>query len=160
MKHLVALGIKFGVISIVLLSVLSIFTYATISGILVISLLVTGVSYVLGDLFILPRFGNLVATIADFGLAFLSVWFLSSFFIEATFPIITASFFIAIFITLTEALFHVYMKSRVFNSEESSQQQGRQTNEFGNYQTEFAEEENPQSTVKSMEQYKENKRKK
>ncbi|WP_078544121.1 YndM family protein [Litchfieldia alkalitelluris] len=151
MKHLKALGIKFIVISIVLLSVLTIFSNATIGGVLVISAMVTGVSYIIGDLFILPRLGNMIATIADFGLAFASVWILSAIFIGTAFPILTASVFAAIFISLGEALFHAYMQSRVLNEENNNDNiklhedlREKQThNAFHRYQTEFGEEEGP-----------------
>ena len=41
----------------------------TFGNIIITSVLFTGISYVVGDLFILPRFGNGAATLADFGLA-------------------------------------------------------------------------------------------
>lgn len=138
LNHLKALGIKFVVISIVLLSILGIFqATASIGEILMISFLVTGVAYVIGDLFVLPRFGNLIATIGDFGLSFLSVWILGSLFIEPTYSMISASLFSAIFISLSEALFHPYVKNKVLEKETENQilvpQRVR-------YQSEFAEE--------------------
>ncbi len=139
MKHLMALGMKFVATSIVLLSILSIFSGARISEILLVSLLLTLVSYALGDLFILPRFGNVVATIADFGLSFLLIWFMGYLFLSPTVSIITASIFAAIFISLTEALIHAYLLNRT-NREENR----RTTNiRMNQYQTEFAQEVDP-----------------
>ncbi|PDZ08205.1 hypothetical protein CON70_29065, partial [Bacillus pseudomycoides] len=64
MKHIVALLIKYTAISAVLLMILGIFQDVSIPRILLISLLITGTAYLIGDLFVLPRYGNMVATIA------------------------------------------------------------------------------------------------
>jgi hypothetical protein len=148
LNHVKALGIKFIVISIVLLSILGIFSgTATFGEIMIISFLVTGVSYILGDLFVLPKLGNVMATIGDFGLSFLSVWALSSIFLEPTFSILTASFFASIFITLSEAIIHPYIQSKVLMETDKTNQGYQSYNRKQElvparvkYQTEFAEE--------------------
>ncbi|WP_186578189.1 YndM family protein [Aquibacillus kalidii] len=140
MNHLKAIGIKFIVISIVLYSILAGFYTATIGNIFVISLLVTGVAYVLGDLFILPRFGNLIASIADLGLAFLSIWLLSSVFFAEEYGIMSASLFSAILISCSEAVFHLYMNSKVFHKDEDVYI-NRDKQFSGDFVTEFGEEE-------------------
>ncbi|WP_010281757.1 YndM family protein [Bacillus timonensis] len=137
MRHFKAIGIKFIVISIVLLSLFAIFRGASISNILLMSLLVTGIAYLIGDLFTLPRMGNAVATIADFGLSFFSIWFLSYLFMENTSSLITASLTAAALITASEALFHAYMQKKVLK-DENQQQISRQLQP--SFQTEFAEE--------------------
>ncbi|MFS0823339.1 YndM family protein [Bacillus sp. 1P02SD] len=137
MRHFKALGIKFIIISIILLSLFGIFRGASLGNLLLISLLVTGISYLIGDLFTLPRMGNLFATLADFGLSFFSVWLLSYLFLENTSSLITASLTAAALITACEALFHAYMKNKVIIDE--NREQGRK--QFKpSYQTEIAEE--------------------
>jgi len=138
MKHVKALSIKFLIVGVVIFSILSIFESATIMDMLSISLLVTGLAYVIGDLFILPRFGNAVATIADFGLVGLSVWTLSVMFI-GTGPGWVPSFSASFFISLSEILFHAYMKEKIIVKEK------RENNVVlfpanRRLQTEFAEE--------------------
>ena len=163
MNHVKALGIKFIVISIVLLSILGIFSEtATLGEILIISFLVTGVSYILGDLYVLPKFGNLMATIGDFGLSFLSVWALSSIFLEPNFSIVAASLFAALFITFSEALIHPYIQNKIFMKSEQNNQGYQNYNRSPNvvparvsYQTEFAEE-NDMQTMNKESQIKEN----
>jgi len=140
MRHAIALLIKFAAIATVLFSLLGIFYNATPGEILSIAIITTLVAYVLGDLFLLPRFGNLVATIADFGLAFLAVWALGSIFIEQTFDILTASFFAALAITVVEAFFHIYMANRVLNDGTNNRNQEAGNNDNTNFVTEFAEE--------------------
>jgi len=68
LKHIVALLIKYTAISAVLLMILGIFQGISIPRILFISLIITGSAYLIGDLFILPKYGNMVATIADLGI--------------------------------------------------------------------------------------------
>ncbi|RFB18792.1 DUF2512 family protein [Bacillus sp. HNG] len=137
MRHFKALGIKFIIIAIVLLSLFGIFRGASLGNLLLMSLLVTGISYLIGDLFTLPRMGNLFATLADFGLSFFSVWLLSYLFLENTSSLITASLTAAALITACEALFHAYMRSKVL--EDENREQVRQ--QFhSSYQTEIAEE--------------------
>ncbi|MBJ8206429.1 DUF2512 family protein, partial [Bacillus cereus] len=66
MKHIVALLIKYTAITAVLLIILGIFQDISISRVLLIALFLTGAAYLIGDLFILPKYGNMIATIADF----------------------------------------------------------------------------------------------
>ncbi|MRH44680.1 DUF2512 family protein [Aquibacillus halophilus] len=138
MDHVKALGIKFIVIAIVLFSILAIFNNASLTNILIISILVTGVSYLIGDLFILRRYGNLIATVADFGLAFISVWLLSTLFFQVEYGIFSASLFIAFFISISEAIFHMYMQRIVFKQDKEIYINRRVLS--NNFQTEFSEE--------------------
>ncbi|WP_085991529.1 YndM family protein [Oceanobacillus senegalensis] len=139
MKHLKALVIKFLITSVVLYSFLTIFNTATLSEIFLISLLVTGLAYVIGDLLILPRFGNFVAALADFGLAFASIWALSAFFIDTASPLIIISATSAFFLAICEALFHAYMQNKILENDHE-----RKDNTYVNtrLQAEFSEEEN------------------
>ncbi|WP_226035972.1 YndM family protein [Aquibacillus saliphilus] len=138
MDHIKALAIKFIIISIVLYSILGIFNNASITTIFIISVLVTGVSYLLGDLFILRRYGNLVASIADFGLVFLFVWALATFFFQVEYGIFYASLFSALLIACSEAVFHMYMHYQVFHKDEEIIVNRRNIN--STLQTEFSEE--------------------
>ncbi|WP_449540321.1 YndM family protein [Ferdinandcohnia sp. Marseille-Q9671] len=142
MKHAKALGIKFIVVTIVILSLFGIFRDTSIWELLLMSVLVTGLAYVVGDLYTLPRAGNVVATIADFGLAFFSIWALSFMLMENNSSLITASLAAAGAITLSEILFHAYMKKKVFPNEENQTQTHTQTKQQlrPSYQTEIAEE--------------------
>ncbi|MFT4414036.1 YndM family protein [Fredinandcohnia humi] len=138
MKHLKALGIKFIVVSIVILSLLGIFGDTSVGELLLISLLVTAVAYILGDLFILPRMGNLIATVADIGLAFFTIWALSYMFLERTPSLVTAALVSSLAIGASEAIFHAYMQNKVLNNKDYKQ--NRQQQFRPSYQTEFAEE--------------------
>ncbi|QTN00242.1 DUF2512 family protein [Sediminibacillus dalangtanensis] len=145
MEHVRALVIKFAVTGIVLYSILGIFYTATVGDIFIITLLVTGVAYLLGDLFILPRFGNLTASIADFGLAFAAVWILSAFFIGTDVSVVNAALFSALFIAAAEVIFHMYMQNRVLDDEPDYEEANRQTT--ARLQTEFADESEGQDII-------------
>jgi len=120
MKHFWALLIKFAAIGTVLFSFLSIFNTASLPVILFISVITTVVSYFVGDLTILPKFGNFVAIIADFGLSFVLIWVLSALFINSTGGMLATTFFIALTITFMEALFHLYIKTHVLSNKAES----------------------------------------
>jgi hypothetical protein len=143
MKHVMALGIKLALTATVLFSILTIFSTALFSEITLISLIITLATYVIGDLFILPRFGNLIAALADFVMFTAGIWLLSQFFVQET-PanLIIASLIAAIAIALGEALFHAYMENRVLTDH---QDEARYFNNdsvaLNRVQTEFAEEE-------------------
>ncbi|CAI8844968.1 hypothetical protein COM13_11660 [Bacillus pseudomycoides] len=124
MKHIVALLIKYTAISAVLLMILGIFQDVSIPRILLISLLLTGTAYLIGDLFVLPRYGNMVATIADFGLSFLGIWVLTYFLtdIDLTRNIGFSAFWSALLISIVEIFFHIYMKKAVLHEDEGSRE--------------------------------------
>ncbi|ASN05969.1 YndM family protein [Virgibacillus necropolis] len=142
MKHMKALGIKFIFTAIVVYSIFGIFYNASLGRLFWISVLVTGVAYIIGDLFVLPRFGYIIASIADLGLAFLSLWILGTLIIDITMPIVIASLFAAVFMALCESLFHVYMREQVFHTVPEGEKTPYSSDRL---QTEFAEETNEHS---------------
>lgn len=139
MDHLKVLGIKFIVISIIVFSLFGILFNASLINLFWISLLVTGISYLIGDLFVLRKYGNVVASIVDFPLAFLSLWALGNLFIDIGMPTALLSLAGAFFIALCEPLIHAYMQDKFSdNVHESSPS-------IGQLQTEFAEETDAQT---------------
>lgn|SRR5699024_6406285 len=137
MVYLKTLGIKALAIGITVFSLFGIFYNADVMNLFWISLLTTGLAFLIGDLFVLRRFGNVTASIADFPLAFLSIWLLGSLFIEASIPIATTSLMAAFFITCCEPFIHTYM---IENLEEDAFEERETTPGAGELQTEFAEE--------------------
>ena len=109
-----ALIIKFIMITAVVWIVFGLFGY-TFGDILVASVLLTGVSYIVGDRIILPRFGNVVATIADVGLVFVMLWFMGAYLFEPQAGLGTASFIVAVIIGIGEAMFHRYLEREVLD---------------------------------------------
>ncbi|MFC2947017.1 YndM family protein [Virgibacillus sediminis] len=147
MRHLLALLIKFVITATVLYSILTIFEAASLGEIFWMSILITGAAYLIGDLFILPRYGNTIASIADFGLSALAVWILSMMFVDQGFPVLTAALFIGFFIAISEALFHIYMQEKVLLSEDDREKERGEVHR-GQLQTEFSEETNDEEMKK------------
>ncbi|MCD8510794.1 MAG: YndM family protein [Bacillus sp. (in: Bacteria)] len=137
MKHVIALAIKFSIAAIVFLSTLTLFQ-VPVSVILTLTLVSIIPAYFIGDLFIYPRFGNLIATIADFAYYTVVVWaFMAATVGTSGTTIVTNALFTAIFISFVEALFHGFYMNRVVNLEEK---QGEGRAFMPQFQTEFSEE--------------------
>ncbi|MEN2466340.1 YndM family protein [Ornithinibacillus sp. FSL M8-0202] len=135
--NLKALGIKFIINMIIVFSIFGIFYDASLVNLFIISVLTTAVAYVVGDLYILRRFGNVVASISDFFLAFVTLAMLGIIFIQTDMPIVLASLFAAFFFAITEPFLHAYMQEKG-PDEKSTRPLTR-----GRYQTEIAEESTP-----------------
>ncbi|WP_176448999.1 YndM family protein [Lentibacillus sp. CBA3610] len=138
MVHLKTLGIKAIAIGITVFSLFGIFYNANLTNLFWVSVLATGITYLIGDLFVLRRFGNVTASIADFPLSFLSIWLLCGIFIEASIPIITTSLMAAFFIACCEPFIHTYMVENL--EDEKFEEQRERSAETGRLQTEFSEE--------------------
>ncbi|SET58838.1 Protein of unknown function [Oceanobacillus limi] len=142
MFHTKTIGIKLIVSIIVVYSIFGIFGNASLSDLLWVSILLTAISYFIGDRLILPRYGNVVATIADFPLAFLTLWLLGSFLVTFETPIISTSLMAAFFLTCAEPLIHAYLQNQ---TEGGKREQPIATDRL---QTEFAEETDAQDINK------------
>lgn len=134
MRHIFAIGIKLVIVGTVVLSIFGVFSTASLSSLIMMSLIITLLSYGIGDLFILPQLGNVLATIVDFAIYFLAVWSLAGLFIGVETGLTLASLAITYFITLAEPLFHAYVTERVFEIEDEVIVPLEQ------YQTEISEE--------------------
>jgi hypothetical protein len=143
MKHIKPLAIKF-ISSLVLLSViLGLFFDMSFGNIFLITLVLSVVSYVIGDLFILRRTNNIIATLADLGLAFLVIRFMSDILANGDDgDMFTMSLIAAIGVALFEYAFHKYVANRVLNENQSRENQKTTLR----YQTEASEELTPKNT--------------
>lgn len=113
MKHLTALAIKFVMIAAVLLVVLWLLAGQRLIPVLVLSLVVTILAYVIGDLLILPTFGNVVATVADIVISSLTIWAARVIGISGLRPALWAITLSALIIGVGEWFFHQYLKDKV-----------------------------------------------
>jgi len=116
MKHVEAVLIKFFTTLMVLSLLFLLFSMPSYWDIVMISIAVTGIGYLIGDLYVLRKFGNGIAFFTDFGLAAVSIWVFSYFLIGPCFPSLTIALLSAVFIAVTEFLFHIYMNAYVLES--------------------------------------------
>jgi len=145
MERVKVLGIKYIVAAIVTFSLYGMFDQTSLGRLFLISMLVIVIPY-LGDLYLLPRIGNLYASISDFALYFLLYWILASSFIGVSSPVLLASLAAAFFTAISESLLHVYILERVFGMDQKSHNYPQQL------QTEFAEEFDVESIKKDDDQ--------
>lgn len=117
----------------VLFVVLSLIYGVGFGDVLLISLILTGISY-LGDMYVLPNTSNTVATLTDLALAFLVVWIVGGGIIEEDIPLVLASIISAVVIGVGEIFFHMYMERHVLD-EDHERNPGRVSRE--NFGTEF-----------------------
>ncbi|WP_121613087.1 YndM family protein [Mesobacillus foraminis] len=134
MRHLTAMAIKFISSLVLLYVILGLFFGMSFTNVFLITLALGIISYILGDMMILPRTSNTVATLADFGLAFLLIWIMSQ---NLTYGDNTfwPSLIAALGVTLFEYFFHKYINKNVVNAASNGQQGGNLQ-----YQTEASEE--------------------
>ena len=158
MKMIRPLILKFIMIMAVLWIVLGLYGVSFIN-ILLTSVVLTGVSFI-GDLFILPKIGNVAATIADFGLAFVMIWLLGSALFTPSIRIGMASLVSAAIITVGEYLFHKYLQKQIFTEEKISTGENLNSYNQQNMQTEFGLENDIKKPIKKPKHQKSKKLKK
>lgn len=121
MNHAKALIIKFVMITAVLLIVLTWIFDVSFIDTLLISLALTALSYMLGDLLIFLNAGkpsdqvtrNSIATFIDFVVAFLVIWFVGQLLSGSMAELVAPALLAALVITVGEWFFHKYMDYRV-----------------------------------------------
>jgi hypothetical protein len=120
-QHIKALAIKTVASLVLIYVILGIGFNYSFGNILALTFLLGVISYILGDLLLLPRTSNLTATISDFALAMLLTWFFLSNITANTNNVFMASLLTAIGVALFESFFHRYMRANVLRVEESTQ---------------------------------------
>jgi len=113
LKHFLALIIKFAIIAIVLEVVLGYLTDVSPVNILLIAAAVTAIAYIAGDLFILDKTNNTIATLADAGLALVIIWAFNWVFRDAVISF-TDALIASVAIAAGEWIYHKYVRSAVF----------------------------------------------
>lgn len=113
MEHLKALLIKGGMTLLVLWLILSLGFNVSFMNVVWITLVLGALSYVMGDLFVYPKKGNMTATMVDFGTTLLLIWLLVM--VLSGMSVGTAALAAVIsaaVISLGEYVFHFYVKRK------------------------------------------------
>ncbi|MBS4172278.1 YndM family protein [Bacillus sp. FJAT-49736] len=110
MKRLVSVGIK-GLASFAILYVILGLVYNMSFGrVLLITIVLGAISYIIGDLIVLPKSNNVVATAVDLGIAFSVIWGLNAYSLNYHNTLLYFSSLIgALAITVFEYFFHIYL---------------------------------------------------
>ena len=127
MEHVKALLIKFVMIAVILGIVLTGIYDGEFGDTLLISIILTIVAYILGDLLVFRKTGddhernadhvkrNTIATISDAILTFLVVWLMGRELFTNDGDVLQAAFLSAIIIAAGEWFFHKYLDNQVFD---------------------------------------------
>ncbi|MBX9973828.1 YndM family protein [Cytobacillus firmus] len=121
---------------------LDLFFNAAFADIVSFSLLVTVMSYLLGDRIILPRLGNRNALIADFFLVYASVWVFGSVLLNSYLQIAWGSIIAAGIITLSEVFVHRYILKTAASNHQNNRKEAALNPRLA-YGMEMAEEKEP-----------------
>lgn len=113
MKYITSLLIKFVIMTAILWVILGGVFGVSFADIIITSIVLTGLSFIIGDLYFLPMIGNVGAAMIDFILALAGVWALGSFLYEEPISLGTASLTAAVGVAVGELLVHWYMKTKV-----------------------------------------------
>ncbi|WP_157796177.1 DUF2512 family protein [Bacillus xiapuensis] len=115
MRHLTAIIMKFVAVSVILYVGFSVVAEANIAEVLLMSAVVTIISYVLGDLMVLPFSGNSIAVLSDIVLSAFVLWGLGYVLDNIMASFVNAMVF-SVFLAIGEWFFHIYMQERVLET--------------------------------------------
>lgn len=111
-NHGKALSIKLGALLVIFIAILTLGFEVPWYHAAWISIAVGFIAYGVGDMFVLRKFGNLTATIADFGLVFFLTWFflwLLDFDLAADSNFAWMALYTAIVTAIVEFFFHKWL---------------------------------------------------
>lgn len=138
MNYAKAFILKLLMIFVVLFLSLNLLFNVSLFHVVMLSLIISVTSFILGDFFILPAFENWGATLADFFLVVIAIRIYGmNFFIESL-PTLGTVGLIALIISVGEIFYHIYIDRHFLNVIEYKDQVPEAS--MLNLQTEFSEE--------------------
>jgi hypothetical protein len=116
MEHVRALILKVLMIGVITMLVLSLFRGIRPADSIAIAIVITLVAYVLGDLLILPAYGNIAASVSNGLIAFLIAWLTP--FVTTNIPVTFGNaLVVGILVGVGEWFFHKYVAREVLDYE-------------------------------------------
>ncbi|MEC1261860.1 YndM family protein [Bacillus swezeyi] len=138
MKHVRALCFKFIVSLVLLYVILTLFFGVPFGDMFVLTLFLGVISYLIGDLLLLPRTNNTTATMGDFGLSLVLIWAILAMQNNPPYASLAlASIISAAGVTVFEFFFHRYMAANVLGDTANEK---RENTGALQYQNEASEE--------------------
>ncbi|MBB2479727.1 YndM family protein [Bacillus sp. APMAM] len=138
MNHAKAFILKFIATFVVLYIILGVVYNMALRDVFFISLVLGVVAYILGDLFILPRTNNTMATISDFVLSLIVIWVLGKA-LGYDRNLLLISFISSVVVTVFEFFFHIYV-AKLFDTGRERRDEINTNQRNLKYQTETSEE--------------------
>lgn len=112
MQHVKPIAAKFFIYTIIMTLVLVFYGFSILS-ILMLSAMLAIITYVLGDLIVLPFKGNFIATVADGAIIFLGALILMAPTYGLYFSTIAGALFLAFLLAVCEWFIHLYIIGRI-----------------------------------------------
>ncbi|MFC0522174.1 DUF2512 family protein [Pontibacillus salicampi] len=126
MRHVKALAIKWVILIAAIFPIYAPIVNASLGNIFLISLILLGITYVIGDVFVLRRYGLLVTSLVDaiiaFGILYVFGQTINGIPTQTVLPAIAASGFIV----ALETFFHIYMETKVLRLGSKTYEKRRQ----------------------------------
>lgn len=140
MQYTKAFFIKLAMTIVMLWIVLGLFFGVSFGNILLVGTILTVVAFV-GDVFILPNVGNMIAAGGDLLLAFFGIWALGTLlFGQNNITVLSAAFLSALFIGVGEMFYHRYFRDYVMEAVQEPEKNRSYTYSPRLAQTEFSED--------------------
>ncbi len=139
MQYTKAFFIKLAMTIAVLWIVLGLFFDVSFGNILFIGTILTIVAF-LGDVFVLPNVGNMIAAGGDLLLAFFGVWALGTILFGQNITVLSAAFLSALFIGIGEMFYHRYFRDHVIEAVQEPEKNRSYTYTPRVAQTEFSQD--------------------
>ncbi|WP_052129977.1 YndM family protein [Ureibacillus sinduriensis] len=139
MQYTKAFFIKLAMTIAVLWIVLGLFYGVSFGNILLIGALLTIVAFV-GDVFLLPKVGNLIAAASDLFLAFFVIWGLGTWAYGENTSMFAAAFLSSLFIGVGEMFYHRYFRDHVMETVQKPEKNKGYTYSPRIAQTEFSQD--------------------
>lgn len=111
-KHFSLIGLKILLLLVVLFIILGIGYGVSFGNVLFISIVLGISAYLIGDLLILSRTNNTIATVADFGIAFVIIYLMTDGLTVGGNPF-AAALVSAVVVAIAEVIFHKYVAKRL-----------------------------------------------
>ncbi|HML36338.1 MAG TPA: DUF2512 family protein [Bacillota bacterium] len=115
MKHIIALTVKFVMTAVVAEIILGLYSNLSMREILLISLAITGITYLIGDLLILYVLSNAAAAVGDAGMCWLIIYLSNYIWPDRTVSLISA-LAAAVIIGIGEIFIHAYVERYIFKN--------------------------------------------
>ncbi|KUP39123.1 YndM family protein [Bacillus halotolerans] len=115
MKHIIALASKTALTLALLYVILDRVYHASFLSVLFIAFFLSFVTYLSGDILILPRTSNITASLADFGLSLVILWVFLETQTRNGFSPFAAALIASVFLTVFEYFFHRYLLKNVLD---------------------------------------------
>ncbi|KUP37523.1 YndM family protein [Bacillus halotolerans] len=115
MKHIIALASKTALTLALLYVILDRVYHASFLSVLFIAFFLSFVTYLSGDILILPRTSNITASLADFGLSLVILWVFLETQTRNGFSPFAAALIASVCLTVFEYFFHRYLLKSVLD---------------------------------------------